>query len=71
MNQEEAAKAALLTDKDLAERWGVKPRTIQRWRAAGKTPKHIPIGHKGGFGQGVRYALEDVLAFEQAKKNGE
>ena len=64
-------QAALLTDADLAERWGVSPRTIKKWRAAGKTPTHIAIGHKGGFGQGVRYALEDVLAFEQAKKNGE
>ncbi len=67
MNQE-AAKADLLTEPDLARRWGVTTRTIKRWRAAGKTPPSLPIGHKGGMGQGVRYRLDDVIAFEDAMK---
>lgn len=64
----EAAKADLLTDAALAERWGVSTRTIKRWRADGKTPPSLPIGHKGGKGQGVRYRLDDVIAFEDALK---
>lgn len=64
----EAAKADLLTEPALAKRWGVSTRTIKRWRAEGKTPPSLPIGHKGGKGQGVRYRLDDVIAFEDAKK---
>ena len=65
---QEAAEAALLTDAGLAKRWSVSARTIKRWRAAGKTPTSLPIGHNGGFGQGVRYRLDDVIAFEDEKK---
>lgn len=65
---QEAVESALLTDADLARRWGVTPRTIKRWRAAGKTPASLPIGQKGGFGQGVRYRLDDVIAFEDELK---
>lgn len=65
---QEAAEAALLTDAGLAKRWAVSTRTIKRWRAEGKTPASLPIGHNGGFGQGVRYRLDDVIAFEDAKK---
>lgn len=68
MDTKEAAQAALLTDKDLAKRWGVSVRTIGRWRADGKTPPSVAIGHRGGFGQGVRYRLDDVIAFEDARK---
>lgn len=65
-----AASAALLTDAQLAKRWGLSARTIKRWRAEnkGKTPPCLPIGHRGGLGQGVRYRLDDVIAFEDARK---
>lgn len=70
MSQGEAEDSAvLLTDSALAKRWGVTARTIKRWRAKGKTPPCIQIGHKGGFGQGVRYRLDDVIAFENAHKD--
>ncbi|ARV77137.1 hypothetical protein SKUL_38 [Pseudomonas phage Skulduggery] len=63
-----ATDAALLSDADLAVRWGVSTRTIKAWRKDGKTPASMPIGKRGGFGQGVRYRLDDVIAFEDAKK---
>lgn len=71
MADKEVAPATLLTDFGLAQRWGVTARTIKRWRAEGqgKVPPSIQIGHRGGFGQGVRYRLEDVIAFEDARKN--
>ena len=61
---------ALLTDDDLAKRWRKSVRTIKRWRKEGKTPVAVPLGHKGGFGQGVMYRLEDVQAFELAMQAG-
>lgn len=64
----EAASADLLTEPELARRWGLTPRTIKRWRADGKVPPYLPIGQRGGFGQGVRYRLDDVIAFEDAMK---
>lgn len=70
MTIENAAEMPLLTDKDLGKRWGLAERTIKRWRKDGKTPPAIAIGHKGGFGQGVRYKLEDVIAFEESRKGG-
>ncbi|NTE96734.1 helix-turn-helix transcriptional regulator [Agrobacterium tumefaciens] len=66
---QEAAGAALLTDADLAKRWGVSAKTIKRWRSEGKTPESLKIGRRGGFGQGVRYRIEDVIAFEEKHRS--
>jgi N-acyl-D-aspartate/D-glutamate deacylase len=47
----------------LAARWGIAPRTLERWRherTAG--PPFSKIG------RAVRYALTDVEAFEAARK---
>lgn len=60
--------APLLSDKDLADRWGLSVRTIKSRRAAGLVPKSVPLGRRGGFGQGVRYRLEDVIAFEKEQQ---
>jgi len=48
----------LLTAEELAERWVVAVRTLERWRNAGKGPVWLKIG-----GQ-IRYRLVDVLAYE-------
>lgn len=60
----------MLTEQELAVRWGKSERTIKRWRAegGGKVPPSYPLGKKGGFGQGVTYKLSEVEAFEQAMK---
>lgn len=50
-----------LTEKELAKRWGISPRTLQLWRREGKAPPFITIGHHT-----VRYRMEDVLAYEQS-----
>jgi Helix-turn-helix domain len=44
--------------KQLAERWNISAKTLERWRWAGDGPRFIKIG---GL---VRYRLEDVEAFE-------
>ena len=48
----------LLGDPDLAKRWKVSIRTLQRKRKEGSGPPFLRIG-----GQ-IRYRLEDVLLFE-------
>jgi hypothetical protein len=49
---------AFLTQVELASRWRISPRTLERWRWAGDGPRFIKIG---GL---VRYRLEDIEGFE-------
>jgi hypothetical protein len=50
-----------LNEKQLAERWGVSIRTLQATRVKGGGVPFVRIGRS------VRYRLEDVLAYEQAR----
>jgi len=43
---------------ELAVRWSISPRTLERWRWAGEGPQFIKLGGR------VVYRLEDVEAFE-------
>ena len=54
-----------LTEKDLAERWGISTRTVQNWRRSGAGPAFIVIGQHT-----VLYCEEDVIAYERAKRQG-
>src|SRR5512132_522177 len=47
-----------LTQVELAVRWRISPRTLERWRWAGDGPRFIKIG---GL---VRYRLVDIEGFE-------
>lgn len=49
----------VLTQKELAERWNLTPRTLQNWFNEGKGPKRVNIGKPG-------YLLSDVIQYEQA-----
>jgi hypothetical protein len=50
-----------LNERQLAERWGVSVRTLQAARVKGGGVPFVRIG------RAVRYRLEDVLAYEQAR----
>jgi len=50
-----------LNEKQLAERWGVSARTLHAARVKGTGVPFVRIGRS------VRYRLEDVLAYEQAR----
>lgn len=59
---------AFLTTEQLAARWGLRPATIKNQRARGTGPPYVtlprlatPVGMPR-----VRYALAQVLAFEEA-----
>ena len=43
---------------ELARRWKLSPRTLERWRWLGQGPRHLKIGGR------VVYKLDDIEAFE-------
>ena len=47
------------TETELALRWNISPKTLQRWRSEGIGP---PAWH---IGRSVRYLLMEVEAFER------
>jgi hypothetical protein len=49
----------LLTEKQLAERWGYSPNTLRKWRVEGRGPDFIKL-----IGRGIRYDLDVIKAVE-------
>lgn len=47
-----------LLQNDLARRWGISPRTLERWRVTGKGPRFLKVGKR------INYRLDDVESFE-------
>ena len=57
------AERRYLSELELANRWGISPKTLQRWRGCGKGPLFAKFSKKVGYpldGQG------GVLAWEQS-----
>jgi predicted site-specific integrase-resolvase len=48
-----------LAQKDVARRWGISHRTLERWRMRGGGPAYLKLGER------VVYRLKDVEAFEE------
>ena len=48
-----------LTQNELAARWNLSPRTIERWRSNGEGPRFVRLGNR------VMFRLEDIEAFEE------
>lgn len=59
---------ASLTTEQLAQRWGLSPATIKHQRSRGVGPPYTTLPRLGTpYGTPrVRYALHQVLAFEEA-----
>jgi Helix-turn-helix domain len=49
-----------LTQRDLARRWSISPRTLERWRWMKEGPPYLKIGGR------IVYRHSDVEAFEAA-----
>ena len=49
-----------LNQEQLARRWAVSPRTLERWRSIGRGPAFLRLVGR------VAYRLEDIEAFEKA-----
>jgi len=54
-------QAKHLNQIELARRWGLSHRTLERWRWLGEGPAFMKLGGR------VVYRLADVEAFEQAR----
>lgn len=51
-----------LNQIELARRWRISPRTLERWRWLRQGPQYLKIGDR------VVYRLEDVQTFEVEKR---
>ena len=51
-----------LNQKELARRWGLSHRTLERWRYAGQGPAFLKLGGR------VLYRREEVEAFDLERK---
>jgi predicted DNA-binding transcriptional regulator AlpA len=50
----------VLNENELAQRWGISTKTLQRWRSEGRGPKYLKLSKR------VSYPLESVLDFEHS-----
>ncbi len=55
-----AVRSDFLTQTELAKRWKLSPRSLEKWRTQGLGPAYRKIGGR------VRYLFDDVLAYEAA-----
>lgn len=51
-----------VTEDQLAQRWHMSPRTLQRWRQEGKGPPYLKLGGR------VVYPLAEVEVWEQKQR---
>jgi predicted site-specific integrase-resolvase len=47
-----------LRQAEVAQRWNVSPRTLERWRWTGQGPRFLKVGGR------VVYRIEDIEAYE-------
>jgi hypothetical protein len=52
-----------LTQLDLARRWRISPRTLERWRWLRQGPAYLKLGAV------ITYRLQDVEAFEARQRH--
>ncbi|TDH61577.1 DNA-binding protein [Dankookia rubra] len=62
--QDPRSRHARLTQAELAERWRLSCRTLEKWRQTRRGPSHLKLGGR------VIYRLEDVEAYEAAQLRG-
>jgi hypothetical protein len=55
-------KTSCLSVVDLATRWGISPKTLQRWRTKKGGPPYLKLSKR------VKYQIEDVVAYEHQHK---
>jgi len=53
-------KATCMNQLELAVRWGISHRTLERWRWTGEGPKFLKVGGR------VVYRLSDIEEYEEA-----
>jgi hypothetical protein len=51
-----------LNEIELGKRWGVSPKSLQRWRTENRGPAYLKLSKR------VTYAMEDIVAYEAIQK---
>lgn len=49
----------VLNENELAQRWGISPKTLQRWRSEGRGPRYLKLSKRVG------YPVDVILEFER------
>jgi predicted site-specific integrase-resolvase len=49
----------VFTEIELAQRWAISPKTLQRWRSEGRGPRYLKLSKR------VSYQITEVMAFEK------
>ncbi|WP_243457503.1 helix-turn-helix transcriptional regulator [Ottowia testudinis] len=49
----------VLSETELAQRWGLSPKTLQRWRSEGRGPRYLKLSKR------VSYPVEAIVEFER------
>ena len=52
------------TETDLARRWNVSIKTLQRWRSEERGPPYIKLS------KAIRYPVDEIVTYEQAIRQG-
>ena len=53
----------VLNENELAQRWGVSPKTLQRWRSEGRGPRYLKLSKRVG------YPVDAVIEFERQARH--
>lgn len=48
-----------INENELAQRWGISPKTLQRWRTEGRGPRYLKLSKR------VTYPLDEIFDFEK------
>jgi predicted DNA-binding transcriptional regulator AlpA len=48
-----------INENELATRWGVSPKTLQRWRSEGRGPRYLKLSKR------VTYPLDEIFLLEE------
>lgn len=49
----------VMNEMELAQRWGLSPKTLQRWRCDGQGPRYLKLSKR------VAYPLDEIFEFEK------
>ncbi len=52
------------TETELARRWNVSIKTLQRWRSEERGPPYIKLS------KAIRYPVDEIVTYEQAIRQG-
>lgn len=53
-----------LRQHELAQRWRISPRTVEKWRQSGVGPRYLRVGGR------VLYPASEIEAYEAAQLRG-